>query len=149
MLLRKGGWCISCAWENLFSQGTASDNLNAAAGPARVHMAVAQEQCLHLLHNPGMYAIDLLLCWVVCLCQWDGVPDLECREAVKGRVSTAGSGGCSRAKQTALQQRSSGRQAMCHSRQCNLCCPAQAGSERRQAVRLGGPGMPFCCSPEP
>ena len=123
----------------LSSQGTASDNLNAAAGPARVHMAVAQEQCLHLLHNPGVYAIDLLLCWVVCLCQRDGIPNLECSEAVKGRVSKAGMGGCSGATQAALQQPSSGRKALCCGRQCNLCCPAQAGSKLRQAVRLGGP----------
>ena len=73
-----------CACNCSLTLGSASDNLNAAAGPARVHMAVAQEQCLHLLHNPGVYAIDLLLRWVVCLRQRDGVPNLECIEAVKG-----------------------------------------------------------------
>ena len=44
---------------------------------------------------------------------------------------------CSRGIQAAVQQPASGRKAL--RRQCNLCCPAQAGSKLRQAVRLAGP----------
>ena len=84
--------CLECL------QGMASDNLNATAGPARVHMTVAQEQRLHLLHDPGMYAVDLLLAWVVCLCQRDGVPNLECSGAVKGHVSKASLGAAGKSK---------------------------------------------------